>query len=114
MDRRRELRLIAKEQAFITLLGDPEIRCPATVIDLSGQGMKLQVSRPLVPDTPVKVEFGDSMYFGEVCYCRLDQRGTFMAGLAIEQVLTGLQGLAQLRRRLISDWAMETQVLQSR
>ena len=102
MDRRREPRIPLEQQGWITLLGDPEVRCPATAIDLSGRGMKLRLSRQLAPHSPVKVEIGDSMYLAEVCYCRLE-RGTFIAGLAIEQVLTGLQGLGQLRRRLISD-----------
>ncbi len=64
--------------------------------------MKLRLGRQLIPDTPVKVEVGDSMYLGEVCYCRME-RGGFIAGLAIEQVLTGLHGLANLRRSLIQD-----------
>ncbi len=109
MDRRSEPRIRLEEQACITLLGESEIRSPATVTELSGRGMKLRVPRQLVPNTPVKVEVGDSMYFGEICYCRLEL-GTFFVGLRIEQVLTGLQGLAQLRRRLTLDSTMRAQV----
>ncbi len=87
----------------MTLLGsDPEVRCRVTAVDVSGRGMKLRLGRQLIPNTPVKVEVGDSMYLGEVCYCH-QERGTFIAGLAIEQVLTGLNGLANLRRSLIQD-----------
>jgi hypothetical protein len=113
MDRRGETRILLEVPAYITLLGEPELRYAATAIDLSGRGMKLRVTRQLALGSPVKVELDDSMYFGEVCYCRLE-RGIFVAGLRIEQVLTGLQGLAQLRRRWISDWARETEILQSR
>ena len=102
MERRREPRIPLEQHAWITLLVDPEVRCPATAVDLSGRGMKLRLSRQLAADSPVKVEIGDSMYLGEVCYCRLEH-GAFVAGLAIEQVLTGLQGLARLRSKLIED-----------
>ena len=102
MERRREARIPLEQQAWITLLGDPEVRCQASAVDLSGRGLKLRLSRPLAPDSPVKVEFGDAMYLGEVCYCRHED-GAFVAGVAIEQVLTGLQGLARLRNRLIAD-----------
>ena len=102
MERRREPRIPSEQQAWITLLGDNEVRYPATAVDLSGRGMKLRVSRKLALDSPVKVEIADSMYLGEVCYCR-PEHGTFVAGVAIEQVLTGLQGLARLSSRLIAD-----------
>lgn len=102
MERRREPRIPLEQQAWITLLGDPEVRCPATAVDLSGRGMKLRLSREVPMDSPVKVEIGDSMYLGEVCYCRLEH-GAFIAGVAVEQVLTGLQGLARLRNKLTAD-----------
>ena len=107
MDRRREPRIRLDQQAWITVLGDPEVRCAATAVDLSGRGMKLRLGRQLAPDSPVKVEVGDSIYLGEVCYCRLEH-GVFVAGLAIEQVLTGLKGLARLRSRLIADSSGKT------
>ncbi len=103
MDRRQEPRIAVEEQGWMTILGsEPEIRCSVTAIDVSGRGIKLRLGRQVMPNTPVKIEVGDSMYLGEVCYCRLE-RGAFIAGLAIEQVLTGLHGLAKLRRKLIQD-----------
>jgi c-di-GMP-binding flagellar brake protein YcgR len=106
MERRREPRISSSQLVWLTVLGENEVRCRATTIDLSGRGMKLMVAWRLSQDAAVKIEIDDALYLGEICYCR-PENGGFMIGIEIDQVLTGLRDLAQLRRRLVEDSARE-------
>lgn len=106
MERRSEPRICSKQLAWLTVLGDNEVRCQARAIDVSGRGMKLMASRRFRPDAAVKIEMDDALYLGEICYCQ-PENGAFTIGVEIEQVLTGLRDLAQLRRQLTEDSARE-------
>src|SRR5258708_8215315 len=102
MERRREARIPSNQSVWLTVLGENEVRCRATTVDISGHGIKLMVAWKFPQDAAVKIEFDDELFLGEVCYCR-PESGGFIMGIEIDQVLSGLRDLAHLRRRLLND-----------
>jgi hypothetical protein len=71
----------------------------ARVSDFSGRGMRLLSPVPISPGSPVRIDIGDSLMLGEICYCREDEGG-FSLGVILEQVLRGLTELARNVDRL--------------
>jgi len=58
----------------------------------------------------VKIEMGDAMFLGEVCYCAAapgDDPKIFNLGIATKQCLTGLASLHHLIRALSPEGAPE-------
>ncbi len=102
MERRRELRVGSEEAVRITVLGAREKRMEGRAVDISGQGVRILVPEAIAAGFAVKIELEDSLILGEVCYSQPDGRG-FLAGIEIDQVLTGLGELARLNRNLLDD-----------
>ena len=95
MENRRVDRVPVEKPITLTILGDPEIRLVANVKNASPRGIGIVTSESLPAGAAVKIEIGDSIFLGEVMYCRpLDQ--DFFAGIELTQVLTGLAALSRL------------------
>jgi hypothetical protein len=95
MDNRRQDRVPVEKPIVLTILGDPEIRLVASVKDASPRGIGVITEEALRSGAAVKIEIGDSIFLGEIMYCRpMDQR--FFAGIELTQVLTGLAALSRL------------------
>jgi hypothetical protein len=54
------------------------------VIEVSSQGLSVQLHRHLAPQSEVKIRRGGIIVFGEVRYC-VPSRGAFRAGIKIKE-----------------------------
>ena len=83
---------------------------PVQVIDASDRGMRLHSTEPLKAGQALKIEMGESMFLGEVCYCApaiADGQAVFYVGVVTDECLTGLNGLQHLIRALEPETANE-------
>jgi PilZ domain len=102
LERRSEPRFEAQKTTIVTLLRENGVKLPAVVIEMSGSGVRLLLDRAIAVDSPVKVEHKDFLLLGEVCYCEPGANGFFL-GLKIQQVLSNLNDLEKLNRRLMGE-----------
>lgn len=102
MDRRREPRIRAYETVLLTVLGGAGYSTPANAIQLSAHGMRLVVDRPIPVNVAIKVVCDDWLGLGDVCYCR-QERGHFVVGLKLDQVLVDLADLTARNRDLSAE-----------
>lgn len=108
MDRRSEPRAEANAPAVITELGShPRRPAGGVVQDISGNGMRIRLSRAIACNAAVRVETGDMLYLGEVVRCEPDGEG-FSVGLMLRHSLTDLPGLERMNRALMGDARVET------
>jgi hypothetical protein len=94
MNQRRKPRFEADQSIWITLFGEPDIRLPARIKNVSERGIGLELQGPVAIGTALKFEVDDSLILGEVIYCRQDE-GSFYVGVELEQALCGLGALAK-------------------
>ena len=106
-DQRAVPRLEAKAAATVQTLGTSAgANGPAmavTVVDVSERGMRLRSAAPMNAGQAVKIEMGDTMFLGEVCYCApvsSEADRSFYLGIVTRECLTGLASLHHLIRAL--------------
>ncbi|MFN0102479.1 MAG: PilZ domain-containing protein [Bryobacteraceae bacterium] len=83
---------------------------PVKVVDLSERGMRLQAADPMDAGQAVKIELGDAMFLGEVCYCAPvagDPGNSYFLGVITHECLNGLAGLHHLMRALAPESARD-------
>jgi hypothetical protein len=97
MHERREPRFEANQSVWITLFGEPDIRLPARIKNVSIRGIGLELQGPVAIGTALKFEVDDSLILGEVIYCRQDE-ASYYVGVELEQALCGLRDLAEAVR----------------
>ncbi len=107
MERRNEPRFNSDQPVRITILGGNKKTLEAKLVDVSGRGMQVEVSGPIAPGTPVKVEIGDALVLAETTYTR-KVAGRRVAGLRVDQVLSGLSELMRLHRSLLAEQRDQT------
>lgn len=95
MDIRRDARIPVNKPIILTVLGDPDVRLPATVKDASARGLGLVTTAPVHPGAAVKIEIGDAIFLGEAIYCRNDEEDSFV-GVELSQVVTGISALQRM------------------
>jgi hypothetical protein len=89
-ERRTEPRYVAKEEAFVW-----DLRClksgyyPATIVDISRNGMRLESAGPMAKGSSIAVDFQGMIVCGKVQYCASARNG-FILGLRIADVLDPL------------------------
>ena len=111
-DQRTDPRMEMNAAASLQMLGttasaNGQARA-VTVVDVSDRGMRLLSAAPMDAGQAVKVEVGDAMFLGEVCYCAATQSEPvirnsdkqFYLGVVTTQCLTGLASLHHLIRAL--------------
>ena len=107
-DRRSSSRIEINAAASLQMLGttagaNGQART-VTIVDVSDQGMRLLSAVPMDVGQAVKIEVGDVMFLGEVCYCATtpgaDGIGNsdkqFYLGVVTKECLTGLASLQHL------------------
>ena len=94
MEDRRVDRVPAEKPIILTIPGDPEIRLVADVKNASPRGIGIVTSASLAGGAAVKIEIGDSIFLGEVIYCRPMDQG-FFAAIELTQALAGLAALSR-------------------
>ena len=97
MNQRREPRLQIDQSVWITIFGEPDIRLPARIKNVSARGIGLELQGPVAIGTALKFELEDSLLLGEIIYCREDE-DSFYVGVELEQALYGLTDLAAALR----------------
>ncbi len=63
--------------------------------------IELQERTPVF--SAVSVEYNDALFLGEVISSKAEPNGRWKAEVKVEQVLTGLQSLMNLRARLLGE-----------
>ena len=106
-DQRAVPRLEANTGASMQMLGTsagangPSMA--VTVVDASERGMRLRSAAPMNAGQAVKIEMGDMMFLGEVCYCApapSAEDQSFYLGIVTRECLSGLASLHHLIRAL--------------
>ena len=85
-----------------------------TVVDVSERGMRLRSAAPMNAGEAVKIEMGDTMFLGEVCYCApvsSEADRSFYLGIVTRECLTGLASLHHLIRALSQEPVRELECL---
>lgn len=78
-----------------------EIACSVT--SAGGNRMELISSERIPASTAITVEYNDALFLSEVVACTQDVSGTWHIETKIEQILTGLQSLMNLRANLLGE-----------
>lgn len=65
--------------------------------------MELIAMERVAPSTPITVEYNDALFLSEVVVCTQDVSGNWHLETKIEQILTGLQSLMNLRANLLGE-----------
>jgi hypothetical protein len=102
MNQRRDPRFETNQSVWITLFGEPDIRLPARIKNVSVRGIGLELQGPVAVGTALKFEVDDCLLLGEVIYCRQVDASSaevsFYVGVELEQALRGLKDLADALR----------------
>ena len=101
VERRRVPRLDLNAPVEVRVLAGNKPSRGGRVADISGRGLKLLVESPLGAGTLIRVDAGQLMLLGEVCYCRPDQ-GQWAVGVELEHALADLDQLLLLNQRLFA------------
>lgn len=111
MDRRKEPRLAVSRKVSLTLLSfhaqQEEKRYEATILDVSGRGMSIEISVLLPSGSAVRIDIDQQVILGEVCHCHLDDTGTYIVGLECKQMMAN-KNQYQLFRSLMDETPRET------
>jgi hypothetical protein len=81
----------------------------ATFMGMEGKRLILESSERIPLSTALSVEYNDAMFLGEVMLCKASGDGYFRVEIFVEQILTGLQSLMNLRDGLLSLAAGDSQ-----
>ena len=102
MNQRRDPRFEVNQSVWITLFGEPDIRLPACIKNVSVRGIGLELQGPVAIGTALKFEVDDSLILGEVIYCRQVEascdEASYYVGVELDQALRGLGNLAEALR----------------
>jgi hypothetical protein len=103
MEKRTRPRISVDAAATLQVLGTAQstngVPIPVHVTDASERGMRVGSNTQLDAGLAVRLDIGDSMFLGEICYCAPAPTGaaaSFHLGIVTEQCLTGLSGLRHL------------------
>jgi hypothetical protein len=100
VERRQELRWEAGEDVVLTILGEAGGKLAAKVVNISGNGLCLEVDRTIGTGALVRVDFADALLLGEVVYCR-PVSGNTQIGVKLEHALHHMQDLQALSDNLL-------------
>jgi len=64
--------------------------------------MRLLLSARVSPGDPVKIDMGDGLLLGEICYCQTEGIA-FLVGVELDQALAGLSELARQNLALFDE-----------
>lgn len=98
-DRRATPRFEMNQPALLTLLNDPPESMPVVIADGHFKGMRIDLPKQVSVSQAIKIEVGEFLILGEVCYCGPANPGTslpFSAGVIVSQFLSGVGDLRHL------------------
>ncbi|MBI4910483.1 MAG: PilZ domain-containing protein [Acidobacteria bacterium] len=82
------------------LNGDDSLSANGTLSNISGRGARIVVNQPFPTDTPVRIDVGETLLLGDVCYCRQDPEG-FSIGVALSHSILEMTAVGDLMERLV-------------
>jgi len=98
-ERRATPRFEMNQPALLTLLTDPPETMQTVIGDGHFKGMRIDLPREVSVNQAIKLEVGEFMILGEVCYCGPANPGRplpFSAGIVVSQILSGMGDLRHL------------------
>ena len=98
-ERRRQPRISLSHRASVTDLTHQVCLDPSEILDFSGRGMALLVSKPAPVNSAIRIDWDDALLLGYVCYHE-PQGDRFRMGLQLNQALSGTRDIAQLLQQL--------------
>ena len=108
MDRRFDQRFPSDSQVVVTDIDSQSESCTGTLLDMSVSGIcvQLPVSKP--SGTLVKLEFADTVLYGQVAYSQeengsQEKPGGFRTGVSVERVLFNASDLSNILESLIGE-----------
>jgi len=103
VERRKEPRFQIDQTARITNLRTREV-LDAQLLNISGRGARVSVPSQLPINTPLRIDVGDVMLLGDVCYCRMDAINRFSVGVALAHSIFEMESLGRLMQRLTQEY----------
>lgn len=76
---------------------------PCLFAGIEGKRLAIELPERAPVSAAVSVEYNDALFLGEVVSSRLEASGYWKAEVKVEQVLTGLMSLMNLRTRLLGE-----------
>lgn len=84
---------------------------PCKFYGMQNKRLVLEASESIPISSVLSVEHEDNLFLGEVVTCTAEADRNFRMEIKIEQILTGLQSLMNLRAGLLSDGVPQTLTL---
>jgi hypothetical protein len=78
---------------------------PCTFHGMEGKRLHLETGERLPASCPVTVKYSDALFLGEVVNSTAAGEEKWSVKIAVEQILTGLESLINLRANLLGDSA---------
>ena len=69
----------------------------------SNKTLTVSAGESLSLSTPLSVEYNDAMFLGDVIGCNLENGSPYQIRIRVHQVVSGLQGLMNLRAQLLGE-----------
>ncbi len=98
-DRRATPRFEMNQPALLTLLNDPPESMQIVISDGHFKGMRIDLPKQVPVNQAIKIEVGEFLILGEVCYCgptTPEKSLPYSAGIIVSQFLTGVGDLRHL------------------
>jgi hypothetical protein len=81
---------------------------PCAIHGMQGKRLIVEAGEPLSISTALSIEHEDNLFLGEVVACGAESDGVYRIDIKIEQILTGLQSLMNLRAGLLGESVPQT------
>lgn len=86
-ERRREPRFPSEESAVVTILASGKV-VEATTVDISKSGLRVRAPEPVEVGTRLRINFGTTVAFGSVRWCRQVAGAGQDIGILVEHTLS--------------------------
>jgi hypothetical protein len=117
VDERKEPRFETTLTVRLTILGSsagvPDTIVPASMIEISGRGLRLNTEAPVPVGSAVRIDFDDNILLGEVCHLSQTGPASFTCGIHLEQALAAVNNLARLIDGIMGESRTESRQRQS-
>ena len=103
MERRKEPRLKTKQNVTITVLGQTvAMSMPASVLDISGNGMRMRVPAMIACGVGIKIDSKNALVLAEVNRC-VREGHSYTVGVTLLHSLSVFKDLEVLNRALFGE-----------
>ncbi|MBL8177390.1 MAG: PilZ domain-containing protein [Bryobacterales bacterium] len=110
MERRREPRVECWEPVRIELLGESPLVLSGMLVNISGQGARLQAPRSLPINGLLRIDAPSGVYLGDVCYCTAKGE-LWHVGVKVAHSIRSEHGLLHLANRLRQETGSPSPIL---